>query len=201
MFRRKPKDVEPSQWLIVGLGNPGPEYRGTRHNVGFAVIDELSERHRIKIDRSRLKARVGSGKVGGIMVTLAKPMTYMNLSGQAIAPLLRDLNLKPDRLIVVADETDLPLGRIRLRARGGPGGHNGHKSIIGSLGTQDYARLRLGIGRVDKSETVDHVLGQFEFDERAIAEEMVRRAAEAVAVVVLEGLEAAMNSINPTKDD
>lgn len=201
MFRRKTKDVEPSQWLIVGLGNPGPEYRGTRHNVGFAVIDELSERHRIKIDRSRLKARVGSGKVGGIMVTLAKPMTYMNLSGQAIAPLLRDLNLKPDRLIVVADETDLPLGRIRLRARGGPGGHNGHKSIIGSLGTQDYARLRLGIGRVDKSETVDHVLGQFEFDERAIAEEMVRRAAEAVAVVVLEGLEAAMNSINPTKND
>lgn len=200
MFRRKPKTVEPSQWLIVGLGNPGPEYRGTRHNVGFAVVDALAEKHKIRIDRNRLRARVGYGKVDGVPVTLAKPMTYMNLSGQSVAPLLRELGLGPDRLLVIADETDLPLGRVRLRARGGPGGHNGHKSVIGSLGTQEYPRLRLGIGRVDKSETVDHVLGHFDFEERSEAESMIRKAVEAVGTLIRDGVELAMNKVNPDSE-
>lgn len=200
MFRRKPKPSEPSEWLIVGLGNPGPEYRGTRHNIGFEVIEELSKRHAIKIDRSRAKARIGSGRICGVAVTLAKPMTYMNLSGQAVAPLLRELNLKPERLLVIADETDLPLGRVRLRAKGGPGGHNGHKSIIASLGTQEYPRLRLGIGRVDKSRTVDHVLGHFDFGESPVAAEMIKGAADAVELVMELGVEAAMSRVNPAKE-
>lgn len=196
MFRKKPKVQVPVEWLIVGLGNPGPEYSGTRHNVGFEVIDALAVDNRIKLDTSKHRARFGLGMVGGVGVAIAKPITFMNLSGQAVAPLLREFSLKPERLIVVADETDLPIGRIRVKPKGGAGGHGGHKSIIQLIGTQNYARIRLGIGRVGKDETIDHVLGKFHPDERADAQRMVQKAAEAVEAILVDGLEKAMSRIN-----
>lgn len=196
MFRRKPQEPVVVEWLIVGLGNPGAEYSGTRHNIGFEVVERLARGAGIKLDKSKHRARYGIGKLAGIGVAIAKPMTFMNLSGQAVAPLLREFRLTAERLLVVADETDLPLGRIRLRGEGGAGGHNGHKSIQGSLGTNQYARIRLGIGRVGKEETVDHVLGRFEPDERLDAERMTNRAVEAIARFLELGLERAMAEIN-----
>lgn len=196
MFRRKPKVPLSLDWMIVGLGNPGGEYRGTRHNVGFDVVDLIAERLRSKLDKSKHQARFGFCEIRGLAVALVKPLTFMNLSGRAVAPLAREWNLKPERILVVADETDLPLGRLRLRAAGGAGGHNGHKSIIEILGTKDYPRLRLGIGRVDKSETVDHVLSPFAQDERAAAQEMLRAAADACLLIVENGVENAIAIVN-----
>lgn len=196
MFRRKPREAIEPEWLIVGLGNPGPEYSGTRHNVGFEVVERLAKRTGVKLDRSKHRSRYGLARIGGVGLALARPMTYMNLSGQAVAPLLREFRLGPERLLAIADETDLPLGRIRLRPGGGAGGHNGHKSLIASLGTQDYGRLRLGIGRVGKEETVDHVLGRFDSHERLDAERMIERAVEAVVLLLEVGMERAMAEVN-----
>ena len=136
MFRKKPQapqfDVE---WVVVGLGNPGPEYARTRHNVGFDAIEEFATKHKIKLDRAKHKARIGIGQVDGIGVVLVKPMTYMNLSGQSIAPILREFSVKPDHLIVIADELDFVVGKVKMKPKGGSAGHNGHKSIIQALGT------------------------------------------------------------------
>jgi len=196
MFKRPVKPTAPPEWMIVGLGNPGPEYRGTRHNVGFDVVEILAERHNIKLDKSKHKSRFGIGIVGDANVILVKPLTYMNLSGQAIAPLAREHNLKPDRILVVADDLDMKVGRLRLKPKGSAGGHNGHKSLIASLGTQDYPRLKIGIGSVDRSETIDHVLGAFKGDERDIIALALRRAADGVERVANEGLEFGMNFLN-----
>jgi PTH1 family peptidyl-tRNA hydrolase len=197
MFRRAPKSPEaPPEWILVGLGNPGPEYRGTRHNVGFDVIDILSERHRIKIDRSKHKARYGLGEIAGHPVLLVKPMTYMNLSGQAVAPFAREHGLKPERVLVVADDLDLDVGRVRLKPKGSAGGHNGHKSLIASLGTQEYPRIKIGIGSVDRSVTIDHVLGPFSPEERDLIRLALARAADGAERVVTQGVEAGMNFVN-----
>lgn len=196
MFRRKPKPVIDVEWLIVGLGNPGGQYDGTRHNIGFEVIDRLAQEHKTKLDVSKHRSRYGTVEIAGVGVALVKPLTFMNLSGQAVAPLMRQFNVKPERILIIADETDLPLGRLRLRGKGSAGGHNGHKSIINALGTTEYPRLRLGIGRVDRDETIDHVLGKFEFEELATAREMVQRAADAVETVLRDGVERAMMAVN-----
>ena len=196
MFRRKPKQQVDVQWLIIGLGNPGAEYDGTRHNIGFTIIDELAKRHKIALNQSRFRSRYGSGIVRGEGVALVKPLTFMNLSGQAVAPLVKHFGLKPERILVIADETDLPLGRMRIRASGSAGGHNGHKSIIGSLGSQDYPRLRVGIGRVDRDETIDHVLGKFQGDERFVAKDMIERACDAIEKILDSGLDSAMGEFN-----
>jgi PTH1 family peptidyl-tRNA hydrolase len=196
MFRKAAKPTAPPEWMIVGLGNPGPEYRGTRHNVGFDVVEALAERHRIKLDKSKHKARYGIGKIGDANVILVKPLTYMNLSGQAVAPLAREHNLKPDRILVVADDLDMNVGRVRLKPKGSAGGHNGHKSLIASLGTEEYPRLKIGIGSVNRTETIDHVLGAFKGDERDIIPVALRRAADGVERAVNDGLEPAMNFVN-----
>ena len=197
MFRKKPPaPTLPPEWLIVGLGNPGPEYKGTRHNIGFELIDRLAERHRIKLDRSKHQARLGTGKVFETSVVMVKPLTYMNLSGRAVAPLMREYGLKPDHVLVLADDTDLPPGRIRLRAEGSAGGHNGHKSLIQTLGTQEYPRLKIGIGRTSKDETIDHVLGPFHPDERGDIDRALKRCEEAIEALFLRGIEAAMNVAN-----
>lgn len=197
MFRKKPPTPTlPPEWLIVGLGNPGPEYKGTRHNIGFELIDRLAERHRIKLDRSKHQARLGTGKVFETSVVLVKPLTYMNLSGRAVAPLMREYGLKPDHVLVLADDTDLPPGRIRLRAEGSAGGHNGHKSLIQTLGTQEYPRLKIGIGRTSKDETIDHVLGTFHPDERGDIDRALKRCEEAIEALFSRGIEAAMNIAN-----
>jgi PTH1 family peptidyl-tRNA hydrolase len=195
-FHRKPKIEESPEWMIVGLGNPGPEYRGTRHNLGFEVIDRLSEAHRIRLDKSKHQARFGLGRMGDHPVLLVKPLTYMNLSGRAVAPLARQYGLKPERVLVVADDTDLKPGRTRLKPGGSAGGHNGHKSLIQFLGTSEYPRLKIGIGRVHREETIDHVLSGFDPKEREVIDLALARAVEAIELTVSEGLNAGMNEAN-----
>lgn len=180
---------------MVGLGNPGPEYARTRHNVGFDLIDELSSRHGIKLGTAQHKARFGIGTIGGVGVVLVKPMTYMNLSGQSVAPLAKAHGIKPEKIVVVADDLDLEVGRTRLKPKGGAGGHNGHKSLIHSLGTQEYPRLKIGIGKGD-DETIGHVLGKFTPEERVEIEKAIRKGADGIEVLVQDGLEAALNKIN-----
>jgi PTH1 family peptidyl-tRNA hydrolase len=196
-LRRRPRQPEePPEWLIVGLGNPGPEYRGTRHNLGFEVIDRLADAHRIKLDQGRHQARFGLGRIRSRAVVLAKPLTFMNLSGRAVAPLARQFGVKPERVLVVADDTDLKPGRVRLKPQGSAGGHNGHKSIIQSLGTTEYPRLKIGIGRVHRDEPIDHVLSGFDPDERQLIDVALARAVSAIELTVSEGLSAGMNEAN-----
>lgn len=195
-FRRRPSVEVHPEWMVVGLGNPGPEYRGTRHNLGFEVIDGLMDTHRIRLDKSRHHARFGVGEIAGHPVLLVKPITFMNLSGRSVAPLARQFSLKPDRILVVADDTDLKPGRVRLKPGGSAGGHNGHKSIIAALGTTEYPRLKIGIGRVHRDDTIDHVLSGFDPEERLVIDIALKRSVEAVEVAVAQGLEAAMNVAN-----
>lgn len=194
MFRKKPQPVESVEWMIVGLGNPGAEYRGTRHNVGFAVVDLLAERHSIKMARGRQRALVGTGSIDGHSVALVKPLTFMNLSGQAVAPLARTFGVKPSRILVVADDLDLPLGKLRLRSKGSSGGHNGHKSIMASLQTDDYPRIKIGIDSVDRHATIEHVLSTFGREERECAEGAILAAAE-VCEAVLGDWEGALQQV------
>jgi len=197
MFRKAPPaPTLPPTWIVVGLGNPGPEYRGTRHNVGFDVVDLLAERSRTKLDKSKHRAKYGVGTVAGEPVGLVKPLTYMNLSGQAVAPLMREWGLKPDHVLVIADDLDLDVGRVRLKPKGSAGGHNGHKSLIQSLGTMEYPRLKIGIGSVGRPQTIDHVLGPFHPDERDAIAIAIQRAADAVEAIVSTGLEAALSRVN-----
>jgi PTH1 family peptidyl-tRNA hydrolase len=184
MFRRKPPSPTTIEWMIVGLGNPGPEYRGTRHNVGFAVVEYLAEKHKIKLNRGRNKAIVGTGEVAGHSVALIKPMTFMNLSGQAVGPLARQFNLKPSHVLVVADDLDLPIGKLRLRSKGSAGGHNGHKSVAQYLQTSEYPRLKVGIDSVEKGRTIDHVLSTFDRGEMDCIDDAIRASAQVCEVVV-----------------
>jgi len=182
--------------MIVGLGNPGTQYRSTRHNVGFRVIDRLAERHRIPTSHSLKRALVGYGKIGEDGVVLVKPQTYMNLSGESVGPMMRMFQLTPADVIVVYDEMDLPVGRLRLRPEGSAGGHNGMKSLIQHLGTQEFPRVRIGVGRPKEAPAVDHVLSTFGRDEIAPINEAVESAADAVEAIIGEGVQAAMNRFN-----
>ncbi len=181
--------------LIVGLGNPGRKYQGTRHNVGFVTIRILARRHHIHVRSRRNKALVGEGVIAGEKVVLAKPLTFMNLSGQAVGGLLRRYRLEPSDLIVISDDVNLPLGRLRVRARGSAGGHKGLSSIIHSLGTEDFARIRIGIGSPGFG-MVDYVLSRFGRAEREVAREATSRTADAVEAVLAAGIEQAMNRFN-----
>ena len=182
--------------LVVGLGNPGARYANTRHNVGFMVLDRLARRRGVEITKRQCNALTGLGSITGHKVCLAKPQTFMNLSGEAVACLARFYKVSPRDLLVVYDERDLPVGRIRLRERGSAGGHRGVQSIIAMLGTSDFPRLRIGIGRPEGMEAVEHVLGSFSAEERPIIEEALNRAVDAVEVALSEGMEAAMNRFN-----
>ncbi len=195
MFRKRAETLTPLL-LVVGLGNPGPEYARTRHNVGWDVVDLLAERHKIKLDRAEQRARYGFGTIEGTPVALAKPLTFMNVSGEAVKPLLAKFGLAPEGLLVIADDLDLPVGKLRMREGGSHGGHNGHRSLIAKLGTDAYPRLKIGIGSVDKAQTVDHVLGKFTPDERTDIDRAVARAAEAVRLLVTSGLPAALGFAN-----
>lgn len=198
VFRSKPVvPTTPPEWLVVGLGNPGAEYKNTRHNVGFDVIDRLAERHRIRVEGSKHQGRYGDGLIGETVVRLLRPLTYMNLSGQCVSPHLRDLKILTDHVLVVTDDTDLAPGRIRLRAGGSAGGHNGHKSLIHSLGTPDYQRIKIGIGRVSKDRTVDHVLGKITGEDREPILTSLDEAADAVELILKSGLATAMDRYNP----
>lgn len=196
MFRRKPQPPTSVEWVIAGLGNPGPEYAHTRHNVGFDLIDVLADKHRIKIDRAKHKARIGVGTIDGVGVALVKPLTFMNLSGQALAPILREYGVKPDHLVVIADELDFPVGKVRMKPKGGSAGHNGHKSIIHSLGTDEYPRIRIGIHSERRNETIDFVLSKFHPEERVDIDAAIRKAIAGIEMLVESGVERALNIVN-----
>ena len=183
--------------LIVGLGNPGSEYRGTRHNVGFDVVDVLARRLDLAFESAPADAVLARQRGPGARVMLAKPLTYMNRSGGAVQTLRHYFRIEPEALLVVADDVNLPLGRIRGRKRGSDGGHNGLASIIASLGTAEFARLRVGVGRGDTRRSLTaHVLARFDTDEREEAEAAIERAADAVETFVADGIDGMMNRFN-----
>ena len=183
--------------LIVGLGNPGPQYRGTRHNIGFAVADELARRHHASFEPAPAEALMTKVHDLGGGVLIAKPLTFMNLSGQAVDELRRYFRIEVVDLLVVADDVNLPLGRLRARARGSDGGHHGFQSIIERLGTEEFARFRVGVGRGDpRRDLASHVLARFDLEERAEVETAVGRAAEAAELFVTDGIGRVMNVFN-----
>jgi peptidyl-tRNA hydrolase, PTH1 family len=188
--------------LVVGLGNPGREYATNRHNIGFLCINYLAKSHRIELDDKRGKARIGTGCIAGQSVVLAKPQTYMNLSGESVMPLMQRYSVKLEDLIVIHDDLDLPLGKLRIRPDSSAGGHNGIKSIIGVLGTQNFIRIRVGISRPpgdseDKSVNIkDYVLGDFNDQDQPVIEGALKRVAEAVETIITAGVNTAMNQFN-----
>jgi PTH1 family peptidyl-tRNA hydrolase len=187
--------------LIVGLGNPGRRYRGTRHNIGWEVLDLLARQHRIAIDTDDAWSQIGRGTIDGRRVLLARPQTYVNVSGTAVADLRRRHRIAPADLLVIVDDLDLPVGALRVREKGSHGGHNGLRSIIDALGTTDFPRVRVGVGRPpDGVDPPDYVLQRPPSDERPILDEAVRRAAEGVALWVTQDVQAAMRHCNPRSE-
>jgi PTH1 family peptidyl-tRNA hydrolase len=195
--------MSPERWLIAGLGNPGRQYAHNRHNVGYWCVNRLARLHGIPLKTRRL-ATIGEGAIAGSGVVLLKPRTFVNRSGQAVQAALRHFHIPVQRLLVIYDELDLPAGSLRIRPRGGHGGHNGLRSIVGALGSTEFPRIRIGIGR-------PHVEGQPVWDPKIVAawvlsdplpqeavllQDAVARAAEAVETLLAEGLEAAMNRFN-----
>ena len=183
--------------LIVGLGNPGVRFRSSRHNVGFRCLDLLAKEWDIPVKDRRAKAVLGEGYRSAEEVVLAKPRTFMNSSGEGIEYLLARFRARPQDLLVIYDDMELPLGRLRIRAQGSDGGHNGMKSIISVLGTQDFPRIRVGIGPpADGESSIPHVLGQFSSEEEPVVVGAVGRVAAAVASILEDGIDAAMSQFN-----
>ena len=186
--------------LIVGLGNPDPEYQWTPHNLGFMAVDELADRGSIRVERPEGKALVGRGKLAGEEILLAKPQTYMNLSGVSIRELLAKYELEPADLLVMWDEVQLPAGTFKIHPDGSAGSHNGAKSVIGSIGTQQFARLRLGCGPDHPVGSLrDYVLRPMKKAELEVASEMLGQVGDAVELILTQGLDAAMTKYNRRK--
>ncbi len=182
--------------VIVGLGNPGAQYKGTRHNVGFAVVDEVARRASVGFESAPAEALIAKWRRPDGAALLVKPLTFMNLSGQAVGEIARYFKIESADLLIVVDEAQLPLGRLRARARGSAGGHNGLKSVIAHLG-DEFPRLRIGVGRGEQQrDLADHVLSRFEKDEAAEVERMTARAADAAEMFIASGIEAVMNAFN-----
>jgi peptidyl-tRNA hydrolase, PTH1 family len=185
------------RWLIAGLGNPGAEYAGNRHNCGFMVADVLAARIGARFKRDRSRAVVATGRLAGFPVTLAKPQTYMNLSGGPVASLRSFYKLPADQIVVIHDELDLPFDTIRLKLGGGDGGHNGLRSVTAALGTRDYFRVRAGIGRPPgRMDAADYVLHDFSAAERKLLPLVLEQAADAVEILLRHGLAAAQNEFH-----
>ena len=194
--------LEDSRFLIVGLGNPGRQYKGNRHNVGFMLADRLAERLGVAYSRMESRALVTKTNYLGKRLILAKPQTYMNLSGQAVAALVRFYKIPLDHLLIAYDDVDLPLGTIRIRPMGGSGGQKGMKSTIERLSTEEFPRIRLGVDRPPGSmEAAAYVLKDFSKDEAEMVHHIIDRASDAVLVFIAEGLEAAMNKYNSKDSD
>jgi PTH1 family peptidyl-tRNA hydrolase len=184
------------KWLIVGLGNPGRQHRGNRHNIGFMLVDRLAARHNISAGRVQQKAIVGDGRILNRPVILAKPQTYMNLSGDAVGPLANYYKIPPERLLVVYDELDLPFATLRLREKGGAGGHNGMRSIINHMG-QNFPRLRLGIGRPPgRMAPAAYVLQDFSAADQPLVDQILDEGITAVETILREGVNIAMTRHN-----
>jgi peptidyl-tRNA hydrolase, PTH1 family len=189
--------------LIAGLGNPGDRYRGTRHNVGFEVVDLLAHRHGVTLAPAPAEALQGRWRRAGAAedVLLMEPLTFMNVSGEAVAALSRYFRVDVPDVLVVCDDVNLPLGRVRVRASGSEGGHNGLRSVAQYLGTADYPRLRIGVGRGDlRRDLADHVLARFDADERTTIDRAIARAADAVEMWIELGIEKVMNAFNRPED-
>jgi PTH1 family peptidyl-tRNA hydrolase len=188
--------------LVVGLGNPGREYAQTRHNIGFQIVSRFAEKHRLGFSRMQNQALVATGRIGNVRAVLAKPQTWMNDSGRAVGPLARFYKVELARLLIVYDDLDRPIGSLRLRSEGGHGGHNGMRSIITRLGTQEFARLRVGIGRPPgRMDPAAYVLQPFTRDEEIVMDTARDRAVEAIECFLAEGIVAAMNKFNVKTDE
>src|SRR6266540_4856025 len=187
--------------IVVGLGNPGPKYAGTRHNVGFEVIDYLAKSPGYAAFRERFEAMVAEGKEGDETVLLVKPLTFMNLSGRSVRAVLDFYKLPVEQVLVVCDDFNLPLGKLRVRSKGSHGGQNGLRNIQEHLGTDAYSRLRIGVGEPTTGNAIDHVLSRFKSGEKAAVEEYIATAAQAVILWVKSGIESCMNKFNGPAED
>lgn len=188
---------EDVMYIIAGLGNPGNEYMGTRHNAGFSVIDELADKYNISVDTAKHKGLIGKGVIAGQKVILVKPMTYMNNSGECIREVMDYYKCDIDDFIVIFDDISLDVGKLRLRAKGSAGGHNGIKSIIAHLGSDKFKRIKFGVGDKPKNwDLADWVLGKFPTDEYATLREANKKACEAVECILTDGIESGMNKYN-----
>jgi len=184
-------------WIILGLGNPGAEYKNTRHNVGWWCLDELVKRTKADLNRKRKELRFAEVELGTSPVVLAYPRTFMNRSGLALSYLTNRFNTEPEKILVVTDDINLKPGSVRIRKKGGPGGHNGLKSIITTLGTNEFPRVRIGVGNPESSaEQVDHVLGTFDPESRDLVRSASDRAADAITMIVNGEFDNAMNKYN-----
>ena len=191
-------------FLIVGLGNPGRNYQNTRHNCGFMVIDQLAREHDISVNQKKFDSQWGRGNIQGVACLLMKPMAYMNRSGPPVQQLAGYFRIKSDTILVIHDDIDLALGRVKIKEKGGDGGHKGIKSIIHSLGGGAFLRLRIGIGRGNLPEerqpdVVGHVLGRFRPDEKEILDRMIKSSGEGVVAILCEGVKKAQNKFNVKK--
>ena len=187
-------------YIIAGLGNPGLKYAGTRHNVGFCVIDELADRYNIRVNESKHKAFVGKGMIEGERVLLLKPQTFMNLSGESIRMAMDFYKLDTSQLIVIYDDISLDVGQLRIRKKGSAGGHNGVKSIISHAGSNEFDRIKVGVGqKPEKMDLADYVLSVFSKDDQTLIRAAVKDAADAVEMMLKDGTDRAMNIFNQKK--
>lgn len=188
----------PPEWLVVGLGNPGPKYEWTRHNMGFLVVDEIAEHLNIPVQRLKFKALTNTAVIGGVSVLLMKPTTYMNLSGEAVGEAARFYKIAPDHVLVLSDDVSLPQGKLRVRRSGSAGGHNGLKNIISHLGTDGFPRIKIGVGEKPHpdADMVNWVLGTFTGEDRKVMEDAIKRAADCVETLVTKGVDEAMQRFN-----
>lgn len=185
-----------SKCLVVGLGNPGRKYVKTRHNVGFMVLEEIAERHKIVLTENRGGYRIGRGSIGGCKVFLAEPLLYMNMSGPVVRNLCRKYSVEAANLVVIHDDLDMETGRLRIRKTGSSGGHKGIESIIQSIGSRDFVRIKIGIGREHGVSAEEYVLAKFAKPEMVLMKDAIERAADAVSAIVSEGVDKAMNRFN-----
>lgn len=184
-------------FIIVGLGNPGREYAGTRHNIGYDTVTRLSDEYKIPLDQKKHKGLCGKGTIAGEKVILVQPLTFMNLSGECVREVMDFYKLDAAHIIVIVDDTALPVGKLRVRQRGSAGGHNGMKSIIANVGTEEFLRIRIGIGEKPQGyDLADYVLGHFKKEELPSLRETVGRAAEAAVMLLTEDVEKTMTKFN-----
>lgn len=184
-------------YLIIGLGNPEPEYARTRHNMGFDTVNIIANKYKIEMSRTKFNALYGSGSIGEEKVVLVKPQTYMNLSGQAVREFVNFYKVDKERIIVIYDDMDIEKGNMKIRKKGGPGSHNGMKSVVQELGMTDFSRVRIGIGTPEhKSDAINYVIGHIQDEEYDLLQEGIKKAAIAVEEIVKNGIDTAMNKYN-----
>lgn len=185
--------------VIFGLGNPGPEYRESRHNLGFRVVENLSQKHKIELNSYSHQALIGKGCIGKEVIILAKPLSFVNVAGESLCQIKQSYQVNYQDIILISDDVDLDLGRLRIASKGGDGGHKGLRSVIRSLGTNLIPRLRIGIGRPNEEiDLKDYVLGEFNPREKKVIEAAIERATEAIETIISQGMDEAMNKYNLT---